>query len=421
MGYHFGVLLCAYTAVTVTVINLAFLIWAISKSGLREDLGTLQDGNCGRIQKSSLWIHLAINVLSTILLSASNYTMQCLSSPTRNEIDKAHGHGIWLDVGVPSFRNLRKISRYRVTLWWILALSSIPLHLLYNSAIFASLSSREFNVFVVSSDFPDGAPFNASIYGTNSQDPSTSPARSLQEYQKNQKALSKLENEACRNIYGASLIAANADVILVTSTENSTDSLFGVEIEETSNLVSRAHDGFHSDSDFFSDCVPDQAQNPLKSCITPSTAEWSIPFIFSSSSPETQQLSIQYCLSQPVPEQCKLQFSLAIMIVVIICNIVKAVCMGLIAWKGDPEPLVTLGDAISSFLNHPDKTTQGNCASGKTRFIGAKSWDPMPSVWDPRLTRWFHTASKRRWLVCNILSVNPDAECLYQSNIITSY
>lgn len=95
------------------------------------------------------WLHLIINILSTLLLGASNYSMQCLSSPTRSEIDKAHRQKLWLDIGVPSVRNLRRISASRIALWWLLAASSIPLHLLYNSAVFSSLYSREYKVFVV--------------------------------------------------------------------------------------------------------------------------------------------------------------------------------------------------------------------------------------------------------------------------------
>lgn len=45
-------------------------------------------------------------------------------------------------------------------LWWLLALSSIPLHLLYNSTVFSTLSTQEYNVFLVSDDYTQGAPFD---------------------------------------------------------------------------------------------------------------------------------------------------------------------------------------------------------------------------------------------------------------------
>ena len=57
--------------------------------------------------------------------------MQVISSPTRKEVDIAHQKGRWLDVGIPSMRNLRGISWMRIVMWSILALSSIPLHLMF--------------------------------------------------------------------------------------------------------------------------------------------------------------------------------------------------------------------------------------------------------------------------------------------------
>jgi hypothetical protein len=75
-------------------------------------------------------IHLLINILSSLLLAASNYAMQCLSAPTRRDIEKHHSKGWWLDIGVPSFHNLRVIPWNRSVPWYLLMISSLPLHLL---------------------------------------------------------------------------------------------------------------------------------------------------------------------------------------------------------------------------------------------------------------------------------------------------
>jgi len=76
--------------------------------------------------------------------------MQCLSSPTRQDIDKAHRQRIWLDNGTPSMKNLFRISRLRMVQCWLIAISSLPLHLMYNSAVFTTLFDREYNAFLVS-------------------------------------------------------------------------------------------------------------------------------------------------------------------------------------------------------------------------------------------------------------------------------
>ena len=129
-GWYVGVIVCTSTTALVLVINIGLTVWASAKNGLSNGLATIQDGSCQQTKHLSLWLHLAINTLSTALLAASNYCMQCLSSPTRKEVDQAHSHYTWLDIGVPSVRNLRRIARKRVILWWLLAFSGIPLHLL---------------------------------------------------------------------------------------------------------------------------------------------------------------------------------------------------------------------------------------------------------------------------------------------------
>jgi len=94
-------------------------------------IGTLYSGSCDKSRTIGLWLHLGINALSTLLLSGSNYTQQCLAAPTRSEIDAAHARRRWLDIGVPSVRNLFKIKPGRRLLWIAIGLTSIPLHLLY--------------------------------------------------------------------------------------------------------------------------------------------------------------------------------------------------------------------------------------------------------------------------------------------------
>lgn len=130
-GWRFGVLACASGACTVFLINLVATIWTLVTHGV--GVGgrqVLYQGSCEETRKLNLGVHLLINVLSTILLSSSNYCMQCLSAATRKDVDAAHARGVWLDIGVPSFRNLWRIRRKRAALWWLLGLSSLPLHLL---------------------------------------------------------------------------------------------------------------------------------------------------------------------------------------------------------------------------------------------------------------------------------------------------
>ena len=396
-GYHFGVLCCAVVAAVVFIINLLSLIWAISRFGVQNGLGTLQDGSCKKTSNLIFWIHLAINILSTLLLGGSNYSMQCLASPTRNEIDKAHSKGVWLDIGVPSVRNLWRVSRIRLTLWCSLAISSVPLHLLYNSAVFSSLGGNQYNAFLVSSDFLDGAPFSTSTFELDSI-----TANVLQDYQKNPASLTKLSDKACVEIYTAQIVSAYSDLVLISDYSDSNNSLLYYGAYEVSESVSGPYSTSGTCSlNLLSDCDP--------SGIIAHDQNWSVYVNCHGdcdvSAPSSiNGTSIQYCLSKHVDEHCTLQFSLAIMIIVIICNLIKTICMSIIVWKQDPEPLVTLGDAIASFLDQPDVTTEGKCILDKTQFQDKGSWRLLkPCSWDPKRVRWFRAASRRRWLLCNTL------------------
>ena len=132
-GWHTGVLACAASAVVVLCINVGLTIHAATNPRYKMEGGmrTLYSGSCDKSKKIGLWLHLGINVLSTLLLSGSNYTQQCLAAPTRSEIDAAHAKREWMDIGVPSVRNLFKKKPEMAILWLALASTTIPLHLMY--------------------------------------------------------------------------------------------------------------------------------------------------------------------------------------------------------------------------------------------------------------------------------------------------
>lgn len=131
-GWRMGVLFGCCTSALVLCCNIALVVAGFKRHGGYNDRGIadLMYGDEATISKWNTVLHLFINMLSSILLASSNYTMQVLSSPTRGEIDRAHQHGDSLEIGILSTRNLPKISRQRAIVCVVLALSSIPLHLL---------------------------------------------------------------------------------------------------------------------------------------------------------------------------------------------------------------------------------------------------------------------------------------------------
>ena len=130
-GWRTGVALGTLGAFIVLIINISLLIWIKANHHVPNDgVATVYEGSCSKKTSISVWCHLAINVCSTLLLSASNNAMQCLSAPMRADVNSAHSRGMWLDIGIPSIKNLHTVGWRRVTLWAVLGLSSLPLHLL---------------------------------------------------------------------------------------------------------------------------------------------------------------------------------------------------------------------------------------------------------------------------------------------------
>ena len=123
----------------ILLINFALTLWGVTHYARFHGVATIYQGDCGFVKRLDLWLHLLINLLSTGMLMASNYCMQLQAAPTRKNLDKAHAAEDWLDIGVPSLRNLRYIGNWRRFSWLLLALSSLPVHLMYVKALSLTL------------------------------------------------------------------------------------------------------------------------------------------------------------------------------------------------------------------------------------------------------------------------------------------
>jgi hypothetical protein len=127
-----------------------------------------------------------------------------------------------------------------------------------------------------------------------------------------------------------------------------------------------------------------------------------------------------HCLVKPVDAHCELYTNIPICVVIIACNIIKLVCMYLAARVRHKEILLTIGDAIASFLDKPDATTKGKSGMSRaecrailvqnlvgssydTQFISPPPEHASPfgiiSIVSLRRRRWYHAVGWRRWTV----------------------
>lgn len=118
--------------------------------------------------------------------------------------------------------------------------------------------------------------------------------------------------------------------------------------------------------------------------------------------PPTSAVSVDYCLSQEVDEKCQLLFSPPICLTVILCNIIKIFCMLMTARDDRKEIFLRVGDAISSFLRRPDRTTKDRCLLSRRNISGRGPYiwqladqyrlPPQPTTFWPRRRRWKNAA-----------------------------
>ena len=121
----------------VLVINISLLATAarsgrsVGTSGHKNDALTFYNGSCSASSKIYSGTHLLTNIASTIIFMTSTACIQVLLAPSRADIDNCHEQHSWIHVGVINYRNFAKIPISRACLAALLAISSLPLHLLW--------------------------------------------------------------------------------------------------------------------------------------------------------------------------------------------------------------------------------------------------------------------------------------------------
>lgn len=159
----------------------------------------------------------------------------------------------------------------------------------------------------------------------------------------------RLENKECLQQYSNVFIFGRRNVLLVSSTKNSANSvlMYGdtdLTLGMDNNWWLCSETGKYDGS---MTCNP---ENYL------STANnWTV-----------FDYPVEYCLSETTKDICSVNFSMTIMTVVLGFNALKVVLMFWVLFRFDAEKILTsVGDAASSFLTYEDPTTMQMCLADK--------------------------------------------------------
>lgn len=127
---------------------------------------------------------------------------------------------------------------------------------------------------------------------------------------------------------------------------------------------------------------------------------------------DKQSYPIEHCYSEIAGQgTCQLQFVSYILYVVIGCNLIKLGCMAVTTWSlwNLNEPIfATVGDAVVSYMERPDETTEGWCLMDLAQ-VGA--WQKAKSGDRPQRDRYhrppkgrlYSATSKTKWFTTIIL------------------
>ena len=251
----------------------------------------------------------------------------------------------------------------------------------FNSAVFTSIQANIYTASLVTPALLDraGLSENASTMVFSNQIDNTRASQLRLQY--GNTTFQRLTPKECFIAYAQPFLSGRRDVLFASTLDNETD------IEERTFRM-----------------------EPSLSSTSKATLSWLCYYDEGSidcdidAPPPDKIKNIDHCLSEIVEEKCKVQFSLHIIVVVILCNVVKLCSMILILWKYKNPTLVTIGDAVSSFLDDSDITTKGMCLASKKSFT-EESWSSkelLLETYTKESALWFHAASRKRWLVCNL-------------------
>jgi hypothetical protein len=174
--------------------------------------------DCSTTNALNLVVHLLLNILSTMILSSSNFFMQILNAPSRAEVDKIHAKGKSVEIGVPSLRNAFLLRRFKAFSWFVLAVTSLPVHLFFNSAIFETdFQGKSWNLTIAAEPFTNGGEFSgpgASLlnpgfdvgYGSlvnvsTYRNPSSAPVMTIRQTAATARNWKRLTPQECRQEY----------------------------------------------------------------------------------------------------------------------------------------------------------------------------------------------------------------------------
>lgn len=198
----------------------------------------------------------------------------------------------------------------------------------YNSLVFKAIDDNIYYSLIVREDFLTGAPFEEAYSNRSLNQGSLDRLGAIQASASSYEYLS---NDACINSYYQDFLSGRRNVIVVTESHSE---------DAPDSSILEAHFGNDGRSWMCPNEVGIMQNQPIGGTCPdsgPDPNKWAVV------DRNGTICLVQYCRSEVTPGRCQLQFSLTVSNIVIICNLVKFLCMAIVACKVNPATLCTLG------------------------------------------------------------------------------
>ena len=187
-----------------------------------------------------------------------------------------------------------------------------------------------------------------------------------------------LNNAECIEAYGSSLLMNRKNLVLITED----DPQIPADVFHVFNapLVTEDRQGREQYSWMCDHSIANSGQclfhiQDLKQ----NAVNWTLP----------NGSRVKYCLSEPTEELCKLSFSVTLLTIVSVISVFKAIMMLAVAFWVPETPIMTTGDAITSFMNRPDPYTENMCMASKRLMAdNANQWPKWPTPYSGQREMW---------------------------------
>jgi hypothetical protein len=255
----------------------------------------------------------------------------------------------------------------------------------YNSVVFQTIATNDIDFLFITGDFlttRGGWRKDHALQNLTADDPDHDYYQAIQDTLLDEQYLdaSRFENISateCFSRYTSLFIrAGNGFAVVPIASSNGYDNSSLVDVVGGTGQLEFGNDFITDISCKFT---------PIRGCVPP----------FSS------HLHFADCLSEISPERCQVQLNQNIMYIVIACNVLKAALMFMVLEWMNYETIVTIGDAIETFIRKPDVTTKDCCLTA-SRTV-KQLWKTSEARQSQRYQlgskdRWYSVISGKRWL-----------------------